>query len=50
MIGADMYADKRGTYFFLNEGRISEFLDERMALESKPILDYCFTSSPLRNI
>lgn len=33
MIGADMYADTM-MRSFLNEGRMSEFLDEQMALES----------------
>ena len=32
---------------YLNEGPIADFLDKQMQLESKPVIDYCFTSQTI---
>ena len=49
MIGADMYADTLGMEM-LNEGPITELLDKMAALESKPIVDYCFVSASISQV
>ena len=49
MIGADMYADTQGMEM-LNEGPITELLDKMAALESKPIVDYCFVSASISQV
>ena len=40
-----MYADTFNN--LLNEGPISKFLEEQRALDSKPVMDYCFTTISL---
>lgn len=44
-----MYADSQ-IWSYLNEGPISEFLDEQKALPSQPVIDYCFTSASMSRV
>lgn len=44
-----MYVDTLGQSM-LDEGPMSEFLDQQMALESKPIIDYCYTSASIYQV
>jgi len=47
-IGADIYGHAMGT--FLDEIPIRDFLLEQKSLDSKPIVDFCFVSSNLKQV